>query len=232
MRTAQGAWCAMSFGTLPRNRPLPFIPLLPTTMRSAPTSFATLRIALAGSPGRACVVNFCAPAREDQRVHRPLRVGAAGGVLAVDRAAVLRIGRDEMYVRAQRPRQLNRLGDRSLGGLGLMGSDDDGGVHGRLRSVTGGRRPVDPDSTRPNYTRVVGTLCGPCQGARTADIAHPIRAHNSAQNVQRIAITGSAERHFGIREPVSLRTALTRQIARSGAVTRRRVRGSTGLASS
>ena len=53
MRTAQGAWWETLFGTLPsRNRLVPVIPLLPTTIRSALISSATSRIASAGSPSR------------------------------------------------------------------------------------------------------------------------------------------------------------------------------------
>jgi hypothetical protein len=35
--TEQGAWCVTEFGTLPSSRPLPVMPRLPTTMRSAST---------------------------------------------------------------------------------------------------------------------------------------------------------------------------------------------------
>src|SRR5579864_9146942 len=49
--TSQGAWCEITFGTLPkRNRDGPSIPRLPTTMRSASSSSATFRIVSAGSP--------------------------------------------------------------------------------------------------------------------------------------------------------------------------------------
>ena len=41
MRTAQGAVWATSLGTLPRTLPAPRMRLLPTTIRSAPTSSAT-----------------------------------------------------------------------------------------------------------------------------------------------------------------------------------------------
>src|SRR6266508_4690912 len=44
MKTPQGAWWEILFGTLPsRNRFAPVIPLLPTTIRSAPFSSATSR---------------------------------------------------------------------------------------------------------------------------------------------------------------------------------------------
>jgi len=55
IRTEHGALCATLLGTLPRTRPAPRIPLLPTTIRSAPTSSATRRIAATGSSGSACV---------------------------------------------------------------------------------------------------------------------------------------------------------------------------------
>src|SRR2546423_10806973 len=49
--TSQGAWCEITFGTLPnRKRDGPSIPRLPTTMRSASSSSATFRIVSAGSP--------------------------------------------------------------------------------------------------------------------------------------------------------------------------------------
>ena len=52
--TLQGAWWLTLFGTEPsRKRLAPVIPLLPTTMRSAPRSSATSRMASAGSPWRA-----------------------------------------------------------------------------------------------------------------------------------------------------------------------------------
>ena len=52
--TEQGAWCETLFGTDPsRKRLAPVMPLLPTTIRSAPRSSATSRIASAGSPSRA-----------------------------------------------------------------------------------------------------------------------------------------------------------------------------------
>ena len=54
--TLQGAWWETLFGTEPsRKRLAPVMPLLPTTMRSAPRSSATSRIASAGSPSRAKV---------------------------------------------------------------------------------------------------------------------------------------------------------------------------------
>jgi len=40
MSTEHGAPCATEFGTLPSTRRTPFIPRLPTTTRSAPTSSA------------------------------------------------------------------------------------------------------------------------------------------------------------------------------------------------
>src|ERR1700677_3313293 len=55
IRTEQGAWCATEFGTLPRMRRAPDMPLLPTTMRSAFTSPATWQMASAGEPAMACV---------------------------------------------------------------------------------------------------------------------------------------------------------------------------------
>ena len=49
--TEQGAWWLILLGTEPsRKRLAPVMPLLPTTMRSAPVSSATSRIASAGSP--------------------------------------------------------------------------------------------------------------------------------------------------------------------------------------
>ena len=52
--TEHGAWCETLFGTEPsRNRLAPVMPLLPTTIRSAPRSSATSRMASAGSPWRA-----------------------------------------------------------------------------------------------------------------------------------------------------------------------------------
>ena len=52
--TEHGAWCETLFGTEPsRNRFAPVMPLLPTTIRSAPRSSATSRMASAGSPWRA-----------------------------------------------------------------------------------------------------------------------------------------------------------------------------------
>ena len=52
--TLQGAWWLTLFGTEPsRKRLAPVMPLLPTTMRSAPRSSATSRMASAGSPWRA-----------------------------------------------------------------------------------------------------------------------------------------------------------------------------------
>ena len=52
--TEQGAWWETLFGTQPsRKRFAPVMPLLPTTIRSAPCSSATSRIASAGSPSRA-----------------------------------------------------------------------------------------------------------------------------------------------------------------------------------
>ena len=49
--TEHGAWWETLFGTEPsRKRLAPVMPLLPTTMRSAPRSSATSRIASAGSP--------------------------------------------------------------------------------------------------------------------------------------------------------------------------------------
>ena len=54
MYTPHGAWWEILFGTLPsRKRRAPVMPLLPTTIRSAPISSATSRIASAGSPSRA-----------------------------------------------------------------------------------------------------------------------------------------------------------------------------------
>src|ERR687895_2385556 len=54
--TLHGAWWETLFGTLPsRKRLAPVIPLLPTTIRSAPFSSATSRMASAGSPSRAGV---------------------------------------------------------------------------------------------------------------------------------------------------------------------------------
>src|SRR3954468_2060157 len=56
IRTLQGAWWLTLLGTEPsRKRLAPVMPLLPTTMRSAPCSSATSRIASAGSPWRAKV---------------------------------------------------------------------------------------------------------------------------------------------------------------------------------
>lgn len=58
-----------------------------------------------------------------------------------------------MHVGAQHPRKLDRLGDRSLSGLGLMGSDDDGVVHEPPPgSVTGNRRLQTANSTCRNPT--------------------------------------------------------------------------------
>ena len=52
--TLQGAWWLILLGTEPsRKRLAPVMPLLPTTMRSAPRSSATSRMASAGSPWRA-----------------------------------------------------------------------------------------------------------------------------------------------------------------------------------
>ena len=52
--TLQGAWWETLLGTEPRRKRLaPVIPLLPTTIRPAPVSSATSRIASAGSPSRA-----------------------------------------------------------------------------------------------------------------------------------------------------------------------------------
>ena len=52
--TLQGAWWLTLLGTEPsRKRLAPVMPLLPTTMRSAPRSSATSRMASAGSPWRA-----------------------------------------------------------------------------------------------------------------------------------------------------------------------------------
>ena len=86
--TEQGAWCETLFGTEPsRNRRAPVMPLLPTTIRSAPRSSATSRIASAGSPSRAKVstssaglahhVGGVAQRRVDllARVDHPLQVG-------------------------------------------------------------------------------------------------------------------------------------------------------------
>ena len=52
--TLQGAWWLILLGTEPsRKRLAPVMPLLPTTIRSAPRSSATSRMASAGSPWRA-----------------------------------------------------------------------------------------------------------------------------------------------------------------------------------
>ena len=52
--TAHGAWWEILLGTEPsRKRLAPVMPLLPTTIRSAPSSSATSRMASAGSPSRA-----------------------------------------------------------------------------------------------------------------------------------------------------------------------------------
>jgi hypothetical protein len=52
--TEQLAPCATELGTLPSTRRAPFIPLLPTTIKSAPTSSAVAMIASTGSPITRC----------------------------------------------------------------------------------------------------------------------------------------------------------------------------------
>ncbi len=63
MRTEQGEWWATSLGTLPRTRRTPFIPLFPTTMRSAPSFWATDTMPSAGSSFSAWVTAVTPTAR-------------------------------------------------------------------------------------------------------------------------------------------------------------------------
>ena len=63
MRTAHGAACATALGTLPRIRLAPFMPLLPTMIKSTCCSSATATIRSATVPVTAygmCLDPLCA----------------------------------------------------------------------------------------------------------------------------------------------------------------------------
>ena len=123
IRTLQGAWWEILFGTLPsRNRRAPVIPLLPTTITVALTSSATSRIASAGSPSRACVSTSTPGlgggrgARLENGVDVLARADGVGDV-ARDLAALLAqagggnrlVGADDVESRTAQPGQLGRL---------------------------------------------------------------------------------------------------------------------------
>ena len=117
--TEQGAWWLTLFGTEPsRKRSAPVMPLLPTTMRSAPVSSATSRIASAGLPWRAWTSASTPAARAtaddvaQDRVHvlarrdRPLAPSGRHRPRAPPRAAAARGDRlvraDDLQPRAER----------------------------------------------------------------------------------------------------------------------------------
>ena len=129
IRTEQGAWCATEFGTLPRTRRTPTIPLLPTTIRSAPISAATSQMASAAAPLRACV------SRLDPGRPGPRRVVGQHGLgqvarlerllLAARRAELLGAVRGhDMQPTAGQLDQLDRLPYRLGGRIGLIGTHD------------------------------------------------------------------------------------------------------------
>ncbi len=143
INTEQGAWWETLFGTDPsKNRLAPVMPLLPTTIRSAPCSSATSRIASAGSPWRGYTLHrdpglaSHLGSRLQRRVHvlaradRPLQILWRVAALLAQALSRHRLIRAHQLERcAHGLGEVNCLAYGLAGGVRAVGSNHDRSEH-------------------------------------------------------------------------------------------------------
>ena len=137
----------------------PCIPLLPTTIRSASSSSATSRIASAGSPRRAWLLgarrpsraSLPPPARGPSRRSRPaptIQLASGGASSPCARARIGLIGAHDVELRADGFREVARLVEGLLRGLGPIRAD-----HDRLHAGCPSRASVRRRTSRSRARR-------------------------------------------------------------------------------